>query len=238
MRKRRAKEKAKKLAQAESGKQSDNESGKQPDNESTNESGKQSDNESGKQPDNESGKQPDNESGKQPDNESHKQVENEEVKVKTESGKRGRPKGKGKSIRLPMSPESFADFSVSVDNLALGITSKDSLRDYEKQSIKLAAVEMAKVMDIPIAMVYANYGITMVMPHVSRYVDKQNEKADWEIKKIKEELKAKGIEIDEKELKFGNRDKIKQRIEKELELSKMKQNINKTVGDNEDDIIL
>lgn len=184
---------------------------------------------------------PDNKPDNIPDSESNntsEQINNDkEIKVKTESGKRGRPKGKNK-VRLPMSPESFADFSVSVDNLALGITSKDSLKDYEKQSIRLAAMEMAKIMDIPIALVVGNYGITMVIPHVSRYVDKQNEKTDWEIRKIQEELKAKGIDIDIKELKFGDRNKIKERIEKELELGKMKQSMHSANKEDNGDVIL
>ena len=221
MRKRRAEAKAKKLEEQ-------NKADNKVDNTPDNKDGHILDNTSDNKVDNTS-------SEDKVDNASSEEInKQEEIKVKTESGKRGRPKGKNK-VRLPMSPESFADFSVSVDNLALGITSKDTLKDYEKESIRLAAIEMAKIMDIPIALVVGNYGITMVIPHVSRYVDKQNEKTDWEIRKIQEELKAKGVDVDIKDLKFGDRRKIKERIEKELELSKMKQTM-RTKDD--DDVIL
>ena len=182
-------------------------------------------------------------SGKEPD----KVIDNKDgtVSVSVESGKKKADgkKGNKKNIRLPMTPESFADFSVSLDELTVNLAHKDKLKDYEKTTIKSAAMEMAKVVEIPIFMVVGNYGFAMVLPHITRYVDKQNEKADWEIRKIQEELKAKGVNISAEELKYGNKEKIKERIDKEIELNEMKKryqtgNVKQSVSGDGEDVIL
>ena len=207
------------------------------------EAGKDTGNEINKEDVKESGKEPnkviDNNIAKVPDNKDGTVSVNVESGNKKAEGK----KGKKKNIKLPMTPESFADFSISLDELTVNLAHKDKLKDYEKTTIKSAAMEMAKVVEIPIFMVVVNYGFVMVLPHISRYVDKQNEKADWEIRKIQEELKAKGVNISAEELKYGNKEKIKERIDKEIELNEMKKryqtgNVKQSINGDGEDVIL
>lgn len=207
------------------------------------EAGKDTGEEINKEDVKESGKEPnkviDNNIAKVPDNKDGTVSVNVESGNKKAEGK----KGKKKNIKLPMTPESFADFSISLDELTVNLAHKDKLKDYEKTTIKSAAMEMAKVVEIPIFMVVGNYGFAMVLPHITRYVDKQNEKADWEIRKIQEELKAKGVNISTEELKYGNKEKIKERIDKEIELNEMKKryqtgNVKQSISGDGEDVIL
>ena len=151
----------------------------------------------------------------EPDN---PEIKNEEKITMPKAPKRR----KGKVMRNPMTPESFGDFSVSADSLLVSALHKDKLKDYERDYIKQSGMQLAQSYQIPAMMLFINYGMAMTLPHVSRYVDKVNEKKDWEIKKIQAEIKTMGKDISLDELKTQDASKLLEQMKKESELKTLK----------------
>jgi hypothetical protein len=121
-----------------------------------------------------------------------------------------KPKKKGdwkKSV--PMNPEGFANMSVGIEKLTLNVHKDKVLKAEEEQFIRSSATQMAELYEIPKLLVVIQYGASMVMPHIARYMTAQSEKVEIENESKKIDLEEKKRKLEEGRQKIASGDVFK-----------------------------
>lgn len=143
-------------------------------------------------------------------------------------------KGKKKKIITPMTPDGFADFSVSTEKTTLAFR-KAKLEPADQHHIENSAKALAGIYNIPEALIIGDYIIAMVTPHVTLTLDRMSAKEELEIIQLSDELRNKGYDVDTKTLLNmtpRQREEYISKLEKDKKLKDLKKDVFKP-----DDII-
>ena len=169
-------------------------------------------------------------------------ISNDNIMLKkVEQSEKGKRKGKNDKPKFKMLPEQFANFSIGIEKTSLAFTKNPILSEHEETYIKSASEDVAGLYDVPKMVILINYGISMTLPHITRYLDVKIKKEELEIMKLKTELEKMGIDINTQELAFmdkSDRDKLIEKAKKEKELKSLKKGFEKKEPDKEDPVKL
>lgn len=166
-----------------------------------------------------------------PDNSEHKAEYIEPQIIKNDNP----VKKKSNKIQSPITPDGFADFSVSTERTSLAFR-KAKLEEFDKKHIENSARALAGIYDIPQFMVIADYIIAMGMPHVNLTLDRMSAKAELEIIQLADKLRSDGFDVDTKTLLAmteKQREEYISRLEKDKKLKDLKKDVF-----NKDDIVV
>jgi hypothetical protein len=140
-----------------------------------------------------------------------------------------KPKRKKKKMEIPFSPEGFADFSVSLEKTTLAFR-KSKLDAGSEKHIENSAKTLAELYEIPKALAIADYGLAMVLPHITITLDRVTAKQELEMVKLMDDLESKGFHIDRQMFMLMNeneRNKYISNLQKQENLRSLKKQFNK-----------
>ena len=174
------------------------------------------------------------EKNEQMDMETKEKKTNETI-LKVEPNKRSTKKGKQ---TVHIAPEQFAKFSVSIEKTSLMLRKDNELKPHEEKYIEESSMAMAELYAVPKLLVPANYAFSMVLPHITRFINTKTIKEELEIKKLVAELEEKGIKIDSKELMLMTKAEREKFLTQENKKIKLNEEKKKFADESQDGILL
>ena len=174
------------------------------------------------------------EKNEQVDMETKEKKTNETI-LKVEPNKRSTKKGKQ---TVHIAPEQFAKFSVSIEKTSLMLRKDNELKPHEEKYIEESSMAMAELYEVPKLLVPANYAFSMVLPHITRFINTKTIKEELEIKKLVAELEEKGIKIDSKELMLMTKAEREKFLTQENKKIKLNEEKKKFADESQDGILL
>jgi hypothetical protein len=114
----------------------------------------------------------------------------------------------------------------------------NELKPHEEKYIEESSMAMAELYEVPKLLVPANYAFSMVLPHITRFINTKTIKEELEIKKLVAELNEKGIKIEEKELMLMTKAEREKFLTQENKKIKLDEEKKKFADSNNDEILL
>lgn len=160
-------------------------------------------------------------------NNENKETEYVEPEVIKNPNPKENKKRKKKKIITPMTPDGFADFSVSTEKTTLAFR-KAKLEPADQHHIENSARALAGIYNIPEALIIGDYIIAMVTPHVTLTLDRMSAKEELEIINLADDLRAKGYDVDTRTLlnmSPKQREQYISKLEKDKKLKDLKKDV-------------